>query len=59
MLSELAGDPVETAREVIVQGLAEFIDYPGVREALERAAVDDPSPIVREGAQDSLHPANR
>jgi hypothetical protein len=59
LLTELAGHPVETVREVVVQGLAEFIDYPGVREALETAAVEDPSRFVREGARDSLDLANR
>lgn len=57
LLSALAGDPAETVREVVVHGLAEFIDYPGVREALATAALADPSPIVREGARESLRPS--
>ena len=59
LLQALVGDPAETVRETVAGGLAEFIDDPGVREALETATVDDPSPLVRKRAEESLLSANR
>jgi TolB-like protein/HEAT repeat protein len=53
-LIALANDSYEHVRDIAAQGLAEFLDEAGVREALEEASANDPSPLVRRTAGQSL-----
>ena len=43
LLHSLATDPAENARRAAALALAYFVDEPGVRDALVRAAAEDPS----------------
>lgn len=63
LLQSLANDAVESVRRAAAYDLAYFVDEPGVRDALARAAAEDPSaqraapcciPTVREAAARSL-----
>ena len=63
LLHSLANDPDEDVRREAAFALAYLVDEPGVRDALARAAAEDPSqhpaarcclPAVREAAQRSL-----
>jgi HEAT repeat protein len=52
-LELLATDPNEEVRETVASGLGKFLDYPGVREALD-AATHDSSIVIRHAATKSL-----
>ena len=58
-LIALANDSYERVRDVAAANLAEFLDEAGVREALEEALVNDPSPLVRRTAGESLGSVER
>jgi TolB-like protein/HEAT repeat protein len=59
LLIALANDSYEHVRDAAAEGLAEFLDEAGVREALEEALVNDPSPLVRKTAGESLGSVER
>jgi HEAT repeat protein len=46
LLHALANDPAENARRAAALTLGHFVDMPGVRDGLARAATHDPSPEV-------------
>jgi TolB-like protein len=52
-LELLATDPNEEVRETVALGLGEFLDRPGVRDALDKATSDS-SIVVRRAAAESL-----
>lgn len=54
LLRALNEDTDEHVREAIVQALAEFIEEPGVREALEEVRVDETSPLLMSRAEEVL-----
>jgi HEAT repeat protein len=51
LVEALAEEPSETVREWVVHALEMNIDEPGVRDALESAQLNDPSPLVRSTAE--------
>jgi HEAT repeat protein len=53
-LIALANDSYEHVRDAAARGLGQFLDQTGVREALEDASVNDPSPLVRKTVSESL-----
>ena len=53
-LIALANDSYEHVRDAAARGLGQFLDETGVREALETASVNDPSPLVRKTASEAL-----
>jgi HEAT repeat protein len=59
LLIALANDSYEHVRDAAAEGLAEFLDEAGVREALEEALVNDPSPLVRKSVGESLGSVER
>lgn len=59
LLIALANDSYEHIRDAAAEGLGEFLDEDGVREALEEASVNDPSPLVRKTAGESLGSVER
>jgi HEAT repeat protein len=46
-IERLAEDEAEVVRRAAVNGLIRLRDEPGVSNALDRAAVEDPSPAIR------------
>ena len=56
-LEALANDPDERVRDSVVRALAKFIDGPDIREALQGILIDDPSPLVRKSAEETLQGA--
>ncbi len=59
MAEALATDPDEEVRATVARGLGEFLGYPGVREDLEEALLNDTSPLVRKAADEALGSVNR
>ena len=59
LLILLANDSYEHVRDAAAEGLVEFLDEAGVREALEEALANDPSPLVRKRAGESLGSVER
>lgn len=59
MAEALATDPDEEVRATVARGLGEFLGYPGVREDLEEALLNDTSPLVRKAAEEALGSVNR
>jgi len=53
-LTALERDSDETVRQTAVTGLAQFIDDPAIREALEHAMVNDSSPYIRKTIAETL-----
>jgi len=53
-LTALERDRDETVRQTAVTGLAQFIDDPAIREALEQAMVNDSSPYIRRTIAETL-----
>ena len=51
LVDALAEEPSESVREWVVHALRKNIDEPGVRDALENAQLNDPSPLVRNTAE--------
>ncbi|HYC77222.1 MAG TPA: HEAT repeat domain-containing protein [Planctomycetota bacterium] len=58
-LHGLVHDGAENVREECAESLREYLDVPGVRTALERAAEQDPSEKVRREARRSLNEGSR
>jgi HEAT repeat protein len=54
LLHQLANDPDERARESAASLLGEYLDYAGVRSALEEAALNETSRSARRAARSSL-----
>ncbi len=59
MAEALATDPDEEVRETVARGLGDFLGYPGVREDLEEALLNDTSPLVRKAVEEALGSVNR
>ncbi len=59
MAEALATDPDEEVRATVARGLGDFLGYPGVREDLEEALLNDTSPLVRKAAEEALGSVNR
>ena len=59
MAEALAADPDEEVRATVARGLGEFLGYPGVREDLEEALLNDTSPLARKAAEEALGSVNR
>jgi len=59
MAEALVTDPDEGVRATVARGLGEFLGYPGVREDLEEALLNDTSPLVRKAAKEALGSVNR
>ena len=53
-LTALERDRDETVRQTAVSGLAQFLDDPAIREALEQAMVNDSSPQIRKTIAETL-----
>ncbi len=58
LLSTLASDPDEEVREGVARALRQYLDLPGVVEALEGVLAADTSPLVRRAAEQSLNSPN-
>ena len=54
LIRALQSDPAEKAREEAAETLANYLDEPGVKSALEDAAHNDSDKDVREQASESL-----
>ncbi len=59
LLEALKSDPDEGVREGVAGALGQFLDEPGVREALEGVLAADTSPLVRKTAERSLDYVHR
>ena len=59
LLSRLIADPHEVVRKRAAQSLADRLDDPRIREALERSRTSDPSPFVQDAIRRILEPAPR
>jgi TolB-like protein/HEAT repeat protein len=54
LLEHLANDSSEHVRVMAAGGLSEYVDHPGVRDALETAQLNDSSRAVRRAARKSI-----
>jgi hypothetical protein len=59
LISRLHDDSDQDVRITAVHGLQQYLDEAGVRQALETAAANDPSEMIRRQARnalEALHP---